>query len=175
MAKLSSLDDLLLHELHDIYHAEGQILKALPRMSKAATNEELRRAFAEHRTQTEGQVERLNQVFKLLGLPPKGRKCEGMAGLLQEARKIMTESAEPAVLDAALIAAAQKVEHYEIAAYGCLCTYAEMLGYEQVHDLLGKTLDEEETTDQRLSLLAERVVNPRAEEGEADRPGRTSL
>ena len=164
MAKLSSLDDLLVHELQDIYHAEGQILKALPKMIKAASNEELKVAFEEHRRQTEGQVERLNQVFKLLGLPAKGKKCEGMAGLLEEGKKVMEQDAEPGVLDAALIAAAQKVEHYEIAAYGCVCTYAEMLGYDQVHDLLGETLDEEETTDQRLTALAESVINPRAEE-----------
>ena len=163
MPKLSSLDDLLVHELQDIYHAEAQILKALPKMTKAAGNAELRAAFEEHRIQTEGQVERLELVFKLLGLPAKGRKCEGMAGLLQEARKVMTEDAGPPVKDAALIAAAQKVEHYEIAAYGCVCTYAEMLGYDRVHDLLGKSLEEEETTDQRLTLLAERVVNPRVE------------
>jgi ferritin-like metal-binding protein YciE len=163
MAKLSSLDDLLLHELQDIYNAEGQILKALPKMAKAATSLELKRAFEEHRLQTEGQVERLEQVFKLLGRPVKGRKCEGMAGLLDEGKKTMEQDAEPAVLDAALIAAAQKVEHYEIASYGCVCTYAEMLGYDQVHELLGQTLDEEETTDQRLTALAESVINPEAE------------
>jgi ferritin-like metal-binding protein YciE len=163
MAKLSSLDDLLVHELHDIYNAEAQILKALPKMVKAANDPELKSAFEEHRLQTEGQVSRLDQVFKLLGVPAKGRKCEGMAGLLEEGRKTMEQDAEPAVLDAALIAAAQKVEHYEIAAYGCVCTYAEMLGYDQVHDLLGQNLDEEETTDQRLTALAESVINPEAE------------
>jgi ferritin-like metal-binding protein YciE len=169
MAKLSSLDDLLVHELQDIYHAEGQILKALPKMAKAATSDELKQAFEEHRLQTQGQVDRLEQVFKLLGLPVKGKKCEGMAGLLEEGRKTMEQDAEPAVLDAALIAAAQKVEHYEIAAYGCVCTYAEMLGYDQVHELLGQNLDEEETTDQRLTALAESVINPEAEEEGADR------
>ena len=163
MAKLSSLDDLLVHELQDIYHAEGQILKALPKMAKAATSQELKAAFEEHRLQTEVQVERLEQVFKLLGLPAKGKKCEGMAGLLEEGKKTMAQDAEPGVLDAALISAAQKVEHYEIAAYGCVCTYAEMLGYDQVHDLLGQNLDEEETTDQRLTALAESVINPQAE------------
>ena len=115
MAKLSSLDDLLVHELQDIYHAEGQILKALPKMAKAATNPDLKAAFEEHRVQTEGQVKRLEQVFKLLGHPVKGKKCEGMAGLIEEGKKMMEQDAEPAVLDAALIAAAQKVEHYEIA------------------------------------------------------------
>ena len=169
MAKLSSLDDLLVHELQDIYHAEGQILKALPKMAKAATSDELRQAFEEHRLQTQGQVDRLEQVFKLLGLPAKGKKCEGMAGLLEEGRKTMEQDAEPTVRDAALIAAAQKVEHYEIAAYGCVCTYAEMLGYDQVHELLGQNLDEEETTDQRLTALAESVINPEAEVEGADR------
>ena len=164
MAKLSSLDDLLVHELQDIYHAEGQILKALPKMTKAATNPDLKTAFEEHRVQTEGQVRRLEEVFKLLGLPAKGKKCEGMAGLIEEGKKVMEQDAEPAVLDAALIASAQKVEHYEIASYGCVCTYAEMLGHDQVHELLGQTLDEEETTDQRLTALAETVINPAAED-----------
>jgi ferritin-like metal-binding protein YciE len=163
MPKLTSLDDLLVHELQDIYHAEGQILKALPKMIKAATHPELKQAFEEHRQQTEGQVRRLEQAFKLLGVPAKGRKCDGMAGLIAEGKKVMEQDAEPSVLDAALIAAAQKVEHYEIASYGCVCTYAEMLGYDQVHDLLGQNLDEEETTDQKLGTIAEGVVNQDAE------------
>lgn len=163
MAKLSSLDDLLVHELQDIYHAEGQILKALPKMAKAATNPDLKTAFEEHRVQTEGQVKRLEQVFKLLGQPVKGKKCEGMAGLIEEGKKMLEEDAEPAVLDAALIAAAQKVEHYEIASYGCVCTYAEMLGHSEVHELLGQNLDEEETTDEKLTALAESVINIEAE------------
>ena len=168
MAKLSSLEDLMVHELQDIYNAEGQILKALPKMTKAASHPELKSAFEEHRLQTEGQVARLEQVFKLLGIPAKGKKCEGMAGLLEEGKKTMAEDAEPSVLDAALIAAAQKVEHYEIAAYGCLCTYAEMLGRDEVHDLLGQTLDEEEETDQRLTALAETVINVDAESSEEE-------
>ena len=164
MTKLSSLDDLLVHELQDIYHAEGQILKALPKMAKAVSNPDLKTAFEEHRVQTQGHVRRLEEVFKLLGLPAKGKKCDGMAGLIEEGKKTMEQDAEPAVLDAALIAAAQKVEHYEIASYGCVCTYAEMLGLDQVHELLGQNLDEEETTDQRLTALAEAVINPEAEE-----------
>lgn len=166
MARLDSLDDLLVHELKDIYHAEGQILKALPKMIKAASHPELRAAFEEHRAQTEGQVERLEQAFKLLGVPVKAQKCDGMAGLIEEGRKVMEEDAAPSVMDAALIAAAQKVEHYEIASYGCVCTYAEMLGYDQVHDLLGQNLDEEETTDERLTVLAESVINVEAEEAD---------
>ena len=166
MPKLTSLEDLLVHELQDIYHAEGQILKALPRMIKAASHPELKSAFEEHRLQTGGQVERLEQAFKLLGIPAKGKKCEGMAGLLEEGKKTMAEDGEPGVLDAALIAAAQKVEHYEIAAYGCVCTYAEMLGHDEVHDLLGQTLEEEEETDQKLTALAESVINLDAETAE---------
>ena len=165
MAKLSSLDDLLVHELQDIYHAEGQILKALPRMTKAATNQDLKAAFEEHRVETEGQVKRLEQVFKLLGHPVKGKKCEGMAGLIEEGTTVMEEDADPAVMDAALIAAAQKIEHYEIASYGCVCTYAEMLGFDEAHELLGQNLDEEENTDEKLTALAETVINIEAEEG----------
>jgi ferritin-like metal-binding protein YciE len=163
MAKqLKSLDDLLVHELQDIYHAEGQITKALPKMIKAASHPELRAAFEEHLQQTHGQIERLDRVFELLGVPAKGRKCEGMAGIIAEGQKTLDENAEADVLDAALIAAAQKVEHYEIACYGCVATYAEMLGYDQVHELLGQNLDEEETTDERLSDLAESIINAEA-------------
>jgi ferritin-like metal-binding protein YciE len=168
MPKLASLDDLLVHELQDIYHAEGQILKALPKMTKAATHPELKAAFQEHLQQTEGHVRRLEEAFKLLGVPAKAKKCDGMAGLIEEGKKVMEEDAEAPVLDAALIAAAQKVEHYEIASYGCVCTYAEMLGYDQVHELLGQTLDEEETTDQKLTALAESVINQEAEEVELE-------
>jgi len=166
MAKLNSLDDLLVHELQDIYNAENQILKALPKMIKAASHPELQSAFEEHLEQTEGQVERLDQVFKLLGVPAKGKKCEGMAGLLEEGKTVMEQDAEPSVMDAALIASAQKVEHYEMASYGCVCTYAEMLGYDQVHDLLGQNLEEEEVTDEKLSELAESVINIEAEAAE---------
>jgi ferritin-like metal-binding protein YciE len=166
MPKLNSLDDLLVHELQDIYHAEGQLLKALPRMAKAASHPELQGAFEEHLEQTEGQIERLDQAFKLLGVPAKGRKCDGMAGLIEEGKKMMEEDADPSVLDAALISAAQKIEHYEIASYGCVCTYAEMLGYDQVHDLLGQNLEEEELTDEKLTALAESVINIEAEESE---------
>ena len=174
MTKLKSLDDLLVHELQDIYDAEKQIMKALPKMAKDATHPELRAAFEEHLEQTEGQIERLEQVFKLLGLPAKGKKCDGMAGLIEGGKKMMEQDAEPSVKDAALIAAAQKVEHYEIASYGCVCTYAEMLGYEQVHDLLGQNLDEEETTDEKLTILAESVINAEAEEADDTEEEETS-
>lgn len=162
MKKLATLDDLLVHELQDLYDAEQQIIKALPRMIKAASAPELRRAFEDHLRQTEDQVGRLKQVFSLLGVPAKGVKCDGMAGLLTEGQKITEERADPDVLDAALIAAAQKVEHYEIAGYGCVATYAQMLGRNEVSDLLTQTLDEEESADERLSELAESVINVRA-------------
>jgi ferritin-like metal-binding protein YciE len=164
MAKLSSLDDLLVHELQDIYNAEGQILKALPKMTKAASNPDLKAAFEEHRVQTEGQVKRLEQVFKLLGHPVKGKKCEGMAGLIEEGKKVMEQDAEEAVLDAALIAAAQKVEHYEIAAYGTARTHASMLGLNKIAKLLQQTLDEEGATDKKLTQLAESIINIEAVE-----------
>jgi ferritin-like metal-binding protein YciE len=163
MPKLTSLDDLLVHELQDIYNAENQITKALPKMVKAANHPELQAAFERHLDETEAQIERLEQVFKLLGVPAKGRKCDAMAGIIDEAKKMMDEDASPNVLDAALIASAQRVEHYEIAAYGCVATYAEMLGYDQVHKLLGQTLNEEEMTDQKLSELAESIINVDAE------------
>jgi ferritin-like metal-binding protein YciE len=170
MPKLTSLDDLLVHELQDIYNAENQITKALPKLIKAATNAELRAAFERHLDETEHQIERLEQVFKLLGVPAKGRKCDAMAGIIEEGKKMLEEDASPEVRDAALIAAAQKVEHYEIAAYGCVATYAEMLGYDQVHRLLGETLNEEELTDQKLSDLAESVVNVEAESAGDEEP-----
>jgi ferritin-like metal-binding protein YciE len=158
MPRLASLDDLLVHELQDLYHAEGQILEALPTMVEAATHPDLKQAFEEHRQQTESQVRRLERAFMLLGVPAKRRPCDGMAGLLEEASQILDEGADSPVMDVALIAAAQKVEHYEIAAYGSVCTYAEMLGYDQVHELLGQSLDEEETTDQKLTALAESAI-----------------
>jgi ferritin-like metal-binding protein YciE len=161
--KLNSLNDLLIHELQDIYDAEHQIVKALPKMAQAASNSQLQQAFELHLRQTEGHIQRLDQVFQILGVPAKGRKCEGMAGLIAEGQKIVAEKPAPEVLDAALIAAAQKVEHYEIAAYGCLATYAEMLGQGQAHDLLGQNLSEEEQTDQKLTQLAEQIINPQAQ------------
>jgi ferritin-like metal-binding protein YciE len=130
----------------------------LPRMVKAATHPDLKQVLEAHRHQSEGQVRRLERAFMLLGVPGKRRTCDGMAGLLEEARQILDGDAASPVLDVALIAAAQKVEHYEIAAYGTVCTYAEMLGYDQVHELLGQTLDEEETADQKLTVLAETAI-----------------
>jgi ferritin-like metal-binding protein YciE len=170
MAKLSSLDDLLIHELQDIYDAEHQILKALPKMIEATEAPELKDAFQLHLRQTEGHVRRLEEAFRLLGKDAKGQKCAGMVGIITEGEKAMKERMEPSVMDAALIAAAQKVEHYEIASYGCVATYAEMLGYNQVHDLLGQNLSEEEATDEKLSALAESLINVEAERGSSGRP-----
>lgn len=163
MPRLASLDDLLVHGLQDLYHAEGQILKALPRMVRAASDLDLKHALDDHRLQTEGQVRRLEQAFMLLGLPARGRKSEGVAGALTEAEQTMEADADPSIRDVALIGAAQKVHHYEIAAYGCICTYAEMLGYDQVHELLGQNLDEEETADQKLTALAEQIIGQAAD------------
>ncbi|HEX6106849.1 MAG TPA: ferritin-like domain-containing protein [Gemmatimonadales bacterium] len=159
---LDSLQSLFLDELKDVYHAEKQLLRALPRLAKAATAPQLRQAFTQHLKETEGQVQRLERVFKELGQTPRGKKCEGMAGLVEEGKNIMEEDGEPAVIDAALIAAAQRVEHYEIAAYGCLRTYAQLLGLRNAEQLLQENLDEEEAADEKLNALAEGGINQAA-------------
>lgn len=156
---LKSLQDLFIHELRDIYSAENQITKALPKMAKAATTEELRSAFEMHLQETENQVSRLDQIFEQLGVSSKGPKCKGMEGLLAEGSEMMKEKAEPIVTDAGLITAAQRVEHYEIAAYGGVRTYAQMLGMSDVAQLLQQTLDEEKRTDEKLTTIAEGWVN----------------
>lgn len=163
MPELSTLKDLFVKELRDIYDAEKQITKALPKMAKGAESEELRSAFEEHREQTLGQIERIEQVFEMLGERAKSVPCKGMKGLVEEGSEILQEDGEGAVIDAGLIGAAQKVEHYEIAAYGTLITYAKLMGNEEIGDLLGETLEEEKETDQRLTSLAEGFVNPQAE------------
>jgi ferritin-like metal-binding protein YciE len=159
---LESLDSLFLDELKDVYHAEKQILKALPRMAKAANAEALREAFTKHLHETEGQVRRLEQIFKSLGQTARGKKCKGMEGLLEEGADLMEEEGAPEVIDAALIAAAQRVEHYEMAAYGCLRTYAQLLGYDQAVGLLQETLSEEEAADEKLTALGEGGINQAA-------------
>ena len=161
--KLGSLHDLLVNELKDIYSAENQMIKALPKMAKAASSEDLRAAFEEHLEQTKGQVERLDEIFKELEVSARGKKCKAMEGLIEEGKELMEEDADPSVLDAGLIAAAQKVEHYEIASYGCARTYARQLGLENVAELLQETLGEEEETDKKLTELAESSVNIEAE------------
>jgi ferritin-like metal-binding protein YciE len=160
--KLESLHDLYMDELKDLYSAENQLLKALPKMAKAASAPELRTAFEDHLEETRGQVRRLEQIFKKLDASPKGKKCKAMEGLIEEGKEVMGEDAEPVVLDAALIAAAQRVEHYEMAGYGCVRTYARLLGHEEAANLLQDTLDEEAAADKKLTELAETVINVEA-------------
>ena len=161
--KLAHLQDLFVMELQDLYDAEHQIMKALPKMSKAATAPALQSAFQEHLGQTENQVRRLEQVFQQLGKSPKGKSCKAMAGLIAEGEELMKEKADPAVMDAGLIAAAQRVEHYEMAGYGTVRTYAHMLGHHQLEQLLQETLNEEGNTDKKLTQLAESLINIEAE------------
>jgi ferritin-like metal-binding protein YciE len=161
--KMKTLEDLFHHELKDLYSAEKQLLKALPKMAKAATNEDLREAFESHLEETEEQVNRLEKIFEELGLSTRGAKCPGMEGLIEEGKEIMAEDVEPEVLDAALICSAQRVEHYEIAAYGCARTFAQQLGHSKIADLLQQTLDEEGAADEKLTQIAESRVNEEAE------------
>jgi ferritin-like metal-binding protein YciE len=146
-------------ELKDLYSAENQITKALPKMIKAASHNELRQAFTRHLQETEVHVQRIEQVCDELGVSPKGKKCVGMEGLLKEGSELIKEKSEPDVLDAGLIAAAQRVEHYEIAGYGCLRTYARQLGYQSQAELLQATLDEEGNADKVLTEIAESSIN----------------
>jgi len=159
---LNSLESLFLDELKDVYNAEKQIIRALPRMAKAADSPELQQAFTKHLKETEGHVQRLEQIFKELGQAARGKKCKGMEGLLEEGKEVLEEDGEPAVIDAALIASAQRVEHYEMAAYGCLRTYASLLGYTKAEQLLQQTLQEEEATDEKLTQLGEGGINEAA-------------
>jgi ferritin-like metal-binding protein YciE len=163
MPKKTGLYDIYIDALRDLYNAETQILKALPRMAKAVTNEELRAAFLEHAEQTEGQIDRLEQVFGLLDMKVRGKKCAAMEGLLEEAKELMSEDMDDNALDAALIGAAQKVEHYEMASYGTARTWAQELGFDDQAELLQLTLNEEGDTDKRLTELAESVINLEAE------------
>lgn len=157
--ELDHLMDLYVDELKDVYNAEKQILKALPKMAKAATHSELREAFENHRVTTEEHVKRIETIFDDMKLPKRGKKCKGMEGLLEEGKEMMEEDADPDVLDAAMISSAQRVEHYEIAAYGTLRTYANQLGLTKHAKLLQQTLDEEGSTDKLLTTIAERRVN----------------
>ncbi len=157
--KLETLKDLYFEELKDLYSAENQILKALPRMVKAAASPALKAGFEEHLSQTREHVSRLEKIFDTVGKSPKGKHCKGMEGVLAEGSELLKEDADPEVLDAGLIAAAQHVEHYEIAGYGVVRTYAKLLGESAAQKLLQKTLDEEEQTDQKLTQLAESGIN----------------
>ena len=154
---LDSLADAFYDELCDVYHAEKQLLKALPKMAKKATDKTLAEAFAAHLKETAGQVERVEQAFKDTGKAAKAKKCEAMAGLIKEAQEMMQEEADPEVMDAVLIGLAQKVEHYEIATYGTLCTWAGALGYRNAKAALGSNLDEEEKADKKLTKISKSV------------------
>jgi ferritin-like metal-binding protein YciE len=168
----SALKELYIDELRDIYNAENQLVKALPKMAKAANSDELRAGFEGHLEQTKGHVARLETIFKGLGEKPTGKKCKGMEGLIEEGKE-MIEEQEGEALDAGLISAAQRVEHYEIAAYGCVRTYANLLGESEAAKLLEETLNEEKETDQKLSQLAEKInVEAEQEEGERESKGK---
>lgn len=162
--KIENLNDLFLHTLQDIYYAEKQILKALPKMTKKTDSAELKKLFETHLTETEGQVERLDQVFQMLGQKPKATKCPAIEGIIEEAQELMTDIADPDTRDAAMIGAAQAVEHYEITRYGTLVAWAETLGMKDAVKVLGQTLKEETSADQKLSKIAEAQLNREAAE-----------
>jgi ferritin-like metal-binding protein YciE len=165
---MSSLKELFLQELADLYDAEKQLLKALPKMAKAASSEELKEGFEEHLTQTKTHVERLEQFFELFGEKAKGKKCAAMEGLVEEGEEIIKEEEASSSKDAALICAAQKVEHYEIASYGCLSTWAQILQNDEAVELLDETLTEEKETDQKLTEIAESTINEEAAQGDQE-------
>jgi ferritin-like metal-binding protein YciE len=169
--EMESLRELYVDELKDLWSAETQITKALPKMMKAASNPKLKKAFNTHLKQTERHVKRLERIFKELDESPRGKKCVGMEGLIKEGQELIKEKPEADVLDAGLIAAAQHVEHYEIAGYGCVRTWARQMGEDRQAELLQETLDEEEQTDRLLTELAESEINVEAEEeDEEERP-----
>lgn len=155
--KIDTADKLFLSELKDIYSAEKQITRALPKMAKAATSDELKTAFQTHLEETKGQIQRLDRIFEILGKTSGGKTCQGMKGLLEEGTETMEEAEEGNVLDAGLIAAAQRVEHYEIAAYGTVRAMADLMGQKEIAQLLQQTLDEEGLTDKKLTKIAVKV------------------
>jgi len=165
--KLETLRELYIDHLRDLLDAEHQLAKALPKMAKAASAPDLQKAFTEHLEQTKTHAERLEQVFQSLGMAARGKKCKAMEGLIAEGQELMEEDAEPEVLDAGLIAAAQKVEHYEMAGYGTLRTYAQVLGMKDQVKLLQQTLDEEGMADKLLTQIAEQHINADAASGGA--------
>ena len=165
---LQSLDDLLADKLKDLYSAENQILKALPKMVKAAEAPQLSQALQDHYNVTQGHVQRLEQIASNLGIRLRGKKCVGMEGLLEEGKELLQEKADPDVLDAGIIGAAQSVEHYEIAGYGTARAFAQMLGMRDAANLLQQTLDEEKEADQTLTRIAENMVNQRAAESDEE-------
>ena len=159
---MQTLQDALIHEMKDLLSAEKQLTSALPKMAKKASSPDLRKAFESHLKETEGHVERLKKAFEAMDRSPRSEKCEAMAGLIEEGESVINEDADDDVKDAMLIAAAQKVEHYEIASYGTVCTWAKMLGLSEVHKLLGQNMDEEEAADQKLTDIATATVNQQA-------------
>lgn len=162
-SKMATLEDLYTDMLKDIYSAEKQLVKALPKLAKNAQSPDLKKAFQEHLKQTEGHVERIERIFSDMEGSPRGKKCVGMEGLIEEGNEIMQEDAEPDVLDAGLIAAAQKVEHYEISSYGTARAWAERLGYDKAARLLQQTLEEESMANEKLTQIAESHVNMEAQ------------
>lgn len=161
--QIATLHDLMVHELKDLYSAEKQLVQALPKMAKNATSEDLQVAFTNHLEQTKEHVARLEQAFETLGVSARGMKCKGMEGLIEEGKSLLDEDIDPEVLDAGLIAAAQRVEHYEIAAYGTACEYARSMQHEELVELLEQTLNEEKEADALLTALAEGGINALAE------------
>jgi ferritin-like metal-binding protein YciE len=171
---MDSLRDLYVDQLKDLYNAENQLVKALPKMAKKASAPELKRAFQDHWEQTKTHVNRLEQIFKGLGEKPTGKTCKAMKGLVEEGKEVIDEDGDDSVLNAALIGAAQRVEHYEIASYGVARTFASLLGESDASSVLQQTLEEEGETDKKLTKLAEGIINPQAsaaEEGEAAKRG----
>jgi ferritin-like metal-binding protein YciE len=161
----NDLHELFLDELADIYNAEQQLTKALPKLAKTAKNDELREAFEQHLEETENHVSRLDRIFESLGETMKRKKCKGMEGLIEEGEEVISEHKNTDALDAGLIISAQKVEHYEIAAYGSLCSWAEQMGHNDALELLRQTLAEEKAADEKLTGIAESVANTQAEQG----------
>lgn len=164
MADTSTLHDAFIDELRDTYDAEKQLTKALPKLAKAASNPSLRQAFESHLEETRSQIERLEQVFESLDEKPRGKHCDGIAGIIEEGKSIMEEDFDDSTMDACLIAAGQRAEHYEMAAYGTLVAWAEAMGHSEAAELLQQTLDEEKAADQKLSALAEGGINESAAE-----------
>jgi ferritin-like metal-binding protein YciE len=164
--KLQSIEDLFIHECKDLLSAEKQLVKALPKMAKGAANDQLRGAFEEHLEQTKTHVERLEQIFEQLGKPARAEHCKGMEGLIEEGSELLKEEGDDTVKDAALIGAAQRVEHYEIAAYGTARTLAEIIGQDEAAQLLQQTLDEEKETDEKLTKLAMSELHAQGATGE---------
>lgn len=168
---LNNLEDLFIQQLNDLYSAEQQLMDALPKMAKSASTPELKEALNEHLEQTRTQAARLENIFESMGSRPARHKCKGMEGIIEEGSEVLHEKGESSVIDAAIIASAQRVEHYEIAGYGCARTYAEELGYNDAADLLQETLEEEAHTNERLTMLAEGNINLRADQaGDTERP-----